>query len=401
MISRFGKKGFFVEHYDWVALGVGLLTLAGGAAFYAMTLGDDPDEAAGASVAEVDRMKPKKTGVAALDMTKMLQAVRLTRNPLKSTEIKEDAENFLASERRVLCKCGKAIPGNIQLCPACPFCGAKQEEEQKVVLDSDNDGMPDKWEKRYAAGSPSAVSHPKSKPLNPNDPSDRDLDSDGDGFTNIEEYEASLAESKTGFKYDPLNPNEHPDYLDSLKIILPVKPTNMPFAFRRATKIPAGWRCDFVDPSRKDDNGRKGKVLTAIVGEEIVDKDLDPKKMTKSGFVLKSYTQKSEKRAIPGSELKKTVDVSEVVVERKRDGKSITMTIQEGKSLKLTPVDVQVTLQYQRGEAKNFDVVPGSEIDLNGSKYKVDRIEAVGKGAKVTVEKVLGGEKRVLEALEP
>ncbi|MCX7723342.1 MAG: polysaccharide lyase [Verrucomicrobiae bacterium] len=40
--------------------------------------------------------------------------------------------------------------------------------------DTDNDGMPDAWEKRFG--------------LNPKDPSDTSLDKDGDGYTNIEEY---------------------------------------------------------------------------------------------------------------------------------------------------------------------------------------------------------------------
>ena len=167
----------------------------------------------------------------------------------------------------------------------------------------------------------------------------------------------------------------------------------MPFAFTKATKIPAGWRCEFFDPSRKDDYGRKGKILTAIVGEEIVDKDVDAKKALKSGFVLKSYTAKSEKRAIPGSELKKTVDVSEAVVERKSDGKVITLVIQEGKNVKLTPVDVQARLSYERGTVKTFDVVPGAEIVL-----RIKEIKAVGKGAKVTLENALSGKLRTLEA---
>jgi hypothetical protein len=40
--------------------------------------------------------------------------------------------------------------------------------------DSDGDGMPDKWEKKYG--------------LNPNDPSDAVKDCNGDGYTNIEKY---------------------------------------------------------------------------------------------------------------------------------------------------------------------------------------------------------------------
>ena len=376
MITRTGSRGFLASHYDWLVLGIGVIVLGVGAVFYVSSLGEDPDEAAAEAVARIDRMKPAETGVASLDLSEFQSAASSIRKPVLLTEIDGRSESFLASERRVLCsKCGKVISGDVVAVPACPYCGEKQKVEAKPVLDADGDGLPDEWEKRYG--------------LNPNDPADANADLDGDEFTNLEEYEA---------KTDPKDPKDHPDYLDSLKIVLPLKETSMPFAFRKATKIPAGWRCEFFDPSRKDDYGRKGKVLTAIVGEEIVDKDLDPKKALKSGFVLKSYTAKSEKRAIPGSELKKTVDVSEAVVERKGDGKVVTLVIQEGKNVKLTSVDVQVRLSYERGTAKTFDVVPGAEIVLSGTKYKIKEIKAAGKGAKVTLENGLSGKRRTIEA---
>ena len=377
MIARTGGRGFFAAHYDWLILGLGVIVLGAGIAFYVSSLGEDADAAAAEAVARIDRMKPAETGVAPLDLSEFQSVSSAIRKPVLLAEIiDERVESFLASERRVLCgKCGKAISGDVVAVPACPYCGEKQKTEKKPVLDTDGDGLPDEWEKKYG--------------LNPNDASDANADLDGDDFTNLEEYVA---------KTDPKDPKDHPDYLDSLKIVLPLKETSMPFAFRKATKIPAGWRCEFFDPARKDDYGRKGKVLTAIVGEEIVDKDLDAKKALKSGFVLKSYTAKSEKRAIPGSELKKTVDVSEAVVERKSDGKVITLVIQEGKNVKLAPVDVQATLSYERGTAKTFDVVPGAEIVLSGTKYKVKEIKAAGKGAKVTLENGLSGKPRTLEA---
>ena len=375
MITRTGSKGFLAAHYDWLVLGAGVIVLGVGAAFFVSSLGEDPDEAAAEAVARIDRMKPAETGVAPLDLSEFQSASSSIRKPVLLAEVNPLAESFLASERRVLCKCGKAISGDVRAVPACPYCGEKQQEEKKPVLDADGDGLPDEWERKYG--------------LNVNDPADANADLDGDEFTNLEEYVA---------KTDPKDPKDHPDYLDSLKVVLPLKETSMPFAFTKAYKIPAGWRCEFVDPSRKDDNGRKGKVLTAVVGEEIVDKDLDPKKALKSGFLLKSYTAKSEKRAIPGSELKKTVDVSEAVVERKGDGKVITLVIQEGKNVKLTSVDVQVRLSYERGTAKTFDVVPGAEIVLSGAKYRVKEIKAAGKGAKVTLENGLSGKLRTLEA---
>jgi Bacterial TSP3 repeat len=48
----------------------------------------------------------------------------------------------------------------------------------KPPVDTDGDGMPDDWERAHG--------------LNPNDPSDRNGDRDGDGYTNLEEYLNSL-----------------------------------------------------------------------------------------------------------------------------------------------------------------------------------------------------------------
>jgi len=296
MISRTGKENFLLAHYDWIALGVGLLALVAAAAYYVMSLGADPDEAAAETAAQVARLKPSETGVAGLDLETMRQAVRLTRNPLQMAEVPEKSESFLASERRVFCKkCKQAISGDIRQTPKCPFCGEPQEEEKKVVLDADGDGLPDEWEKRYG--------------LNPNDPADAAADKDGDEFTNLEEFQA---------KTDPTNKNDHPDYLDSLTLSLPLKETYMPFVFTRATKIPSGWRCEFFDARQKDDYGRAGRTLTAVIGEEIGG----------SGFLLKGYEKKEAKRAIKGGEgLMKTVDVSEATVERKRDGKTLKLVI--------------------------------------------------------------------------
>jgi len=369
MISRTGKDSFLAAHYDWVALGVGLLALAGAAAFYVSSLGEDPDEAAARTAADVARMKPSETGVKPLDMEKLRQAVRLTRTPLQMSEIPERSESFLASERRVFCKkCQQAISGDIRLTPKCPFCGEPQAVEKVVVLDTDGDGLPDEWERRYG--------------LNPNDAADADLDKDGDAFTNLEEFKA---------KTDPTDKNDHPDYLDSLTLSLPLKETSLPFVFTKATKIPAGWRCEFFNAREKDDYGRLGRTFTAVVGEEIGG----------SGFILKAHEQKETKVAIKGGEgLKKTVDASEVVIERKRDGKKLTLVVAANKKAKPAAVDIQATLVYSRGTVQNFEVVPGSEIVLSGVTYRIVEIKAVGKGARVTIEHALSGKKRSIEALE-
>ena len=369
MITRSGNQGFFAAHYDWILVGVGALALTGAVVFYAMTMGSDADDAAAQTVRSVERMRPAETGVKALDMAAFQTAMRVTRNPVTIAEISEKAESFLASERRVSCKkCKKAISGDVRKFPVCPYCGEKQELEKKVVLDADGDGLPDEWERRFG--------------FNPGDASDAQADKDGDGFTNIEEFQA---------KTDPTNGKDHPDYLDSLKIVLPLKPTYMPFVFTRANKIPSGWRLEFFDASRRNDYGQIGRTVTAVIGEEI----------GKYGFVVKGFEQKQARKSIKGGKgMQKMVDISEAVLTRKRDGKTVRLVIVADRKEKPTAVDVQATLAYERGTVQNFEVVSGSEIELNGTKYKIADVQAVGKGAKVVVENSISGKKRVLEALE-
>lgn len=374
MIARSAGRGFFAEHWDWVALAACLALLAGGAAFFALSLGVDPELAAADEAAAVERMKPSGTGFVETDLAPYLLSLKSVASPMAVAEVGEKDESFLSSEKRVFCvKCKKAIPGDINVAPTCPFCGEKQEEEKKVVLDADEDGLPDEWEKRHG--------------LNPGDAADADSDKDGDGFTNMEEFLA---------KTDPADPKDHPPYIDSLSVTLPLKETRMPFIFTGAMQVRDTWRCEFFDAKQRDDHGRAGRTMTAVIGEEIGASVKKP-----SGYVLKSYEKKEEKRDRKGMKgMKVTVDVSEVTVERKGDGKVVKLRIAASKKEKPAPVDVQATLKYERGGVKTLDVVPGSEIDLNGQKFKVKAIKPIGKGASVTLADSLTGKEHVLKALE-
>lgn len=369
MISRSGKDNFVVAHYDWIVAAVGALALVGAAMFFMTRLGLDPESSAEQAAADVDRLKPAETGVKEPDFTEFAVAMRIARKPPTVDEIPADKENFLASERRVKCidpACAKAIPGASEICQ---FCGKKQETEKKAVLDADADGLPDVWEKLHG--------------LNPGDAGDANADSDGDGFTNLEEFQA---------KTNPKDAADHPDYLDSLKVVLPLNETYLPFAFRKANKIPKGWRLEFYDPKRKDEFGRAGAIVTALEGEEI----------GAYGYKLVKYEPKTEMRAIKGSNLTKPVDVSEAVVERLSDHKQVSLVVQSGnpKAFKYSPIDVQVTLSYERGGTTTFKAVPGETIALSGAKYKVVDVKPVGKGAKVTLEDVANRRKRTIDALE-
>ena len=361
------RANFFVAHYDWLAAGVGIAALAAGGAFFALALGEDADRIASEKAAEIDRLRPQEIGVQPIDMTENLAATRLTVKPIVVSDVSlsDSQASFLASERRIFCKkCRKVLSGDVKECPSCHEI---QEEKAAIVLDADGDGMPDSWEQRYG--------------LDPHNPADAEQDKDKDGFTNLEEYLAK-DDPKTKRWTDPTDPNDHPSYLGSLWYRLPLKETHLPFVFTKATKIPAGWRCEFFDAKKKDVKRGMTGIVTAKVGDEVPD----------SGFVVKAYEQKSEKREKKGMKgMFFNVDVSEVALERKADGKVVKAVLSSPKSAKPVPVDVQATLVYKRGAEKTFDVVPGQEIELNGTKYRIAEVRPDGKDkAKVVVTDLKG-----------
>lgn len=69
--------------------------------------------------------------------------------------------------------------------------GGYPEYNGTPYIDTDGDGMPDEWEKKNG--------------LNPNDPSDANLDCNGDGYTNIEKYINGINTKKKVDWTDPKN----------------------------------------------------------------------------------------------------------------------------------------------------------------------------------------------------
>ena len=360
MISRNSEGGFFAAHWDWLVAAAGVAALVVGVVLFVMAGGGDPDENARAAVDRLKSAKRAETGVKPVDMAQYERALQFAVKPSTISEIEETGGNFLISARRVFCKfCKKPIHDGAK---ACPFCGETQPEPEKVAVDADGDGLPDDWETKYGLD----VAQ-----------NDADADKDGDGFTNAEEYAAGT---------DPSDKNSHPDYFDSLKLVLPLKETVLPFYLRSYMKTPSGIKLEFFDPKRRNDYGKNGYRYSVLVGEAIGD----------TGFTAKSFEQKEKKVKIKGSNVERAVDVSSVTIVRKKDGKELELALDE----KRKPVDVQATLEFSRGETKTFVVVPGGTIDLYGSKYKVVEVKNAGKGAKVVLEDLLLGKIRTVETLE-
>jgi len=353
MIAGKDGKGFFAAHWDWLVALAGLLVLAAAAFALVTAFGEDPDEKANEMLRQLGGAPRGATGVEAVDLSAFETAAKKVQTPPKVVEIAETQESFMASGRRVFCEqgdaadekkaCGLPIPFGLK---TCPLCGAKQPEEQKVVLDSDGDGMDDEY------------------------------------------FEA---------KTDPNDPASHPDYLDSLTLKMPLKETYLPFYFDKVQKLPNGTkRYYFRDPRRKNAYGQRGVTYSVLEGEEIGQAETLP-----TGFIVKGYTERSEERKIAASkgekQLRKTVDTSFATIERKSDRKRLELVV--GESKRAVAVDSKATLVYTRGETKEFNVAVGEEISLNGNMYKVVEITREDKTAKVTVAG-LAGKKTLTAPLE-
>lgn len=352
------KQNFFAAHWDWLAAAAGFAALAVSGAFFAMSLGNSPEAGADEYEASLKAQKPAHEGVEPANLDVLNKVFRLAKTPPRLDRVDGKKGNFLSSEGRVFCQqgdaeskakaCGRPIPAESEVCP---YCKVKQNVV-KIEADADHDGLPNEWEVKYG--------------LNPNDPNDAAKDLDGDGFTNLEEYLA---------KTDPKDKASHPDYLDSLVVSGPLKKTSLPFYFNAYMQIPKGFRFTFWGAA-----GTAGKSL-CVKGDEVV---IDPGKgaKVKTGWLVEDFEQKSELREISGAKgMKKSVDVSIVTLKRAKDGK--TMKIVRG--VKENPVEEETELTYKRNPEKTFTVSKGSEFELSGSKYRVEKLSAVDNGCQATV----------------
>ena len=376
------KNNFFKDHYDWLVAFAGLGLLAGDVFMFVSSDNLSEEDARSACEAELKQRKPTHKDVAAADFS-VLDKVRNGMEAPSLLQVPSDkAGNFLASECRVYCQnpdhaaCHKPIPYKSKVCP---FCGFQQPSEDSTEavrggVDADKDGLPDAWELKYG--------------LNPNDPADAKQDTDGDTFTNLEEFEA---------KTDPTDPDSHPDFLDFLALASALRTEELPFMFKMATPIPNGHRLTFVATKWNQDkkpvigDSVVKSMATAEVGKEVVFQLMKIKYVkgvaqddkVKSGWRVLKYNKKEDRVLKPGTEQKVLVDVSTADLERISDKRTISVQIGVRKPV---AIEEQIDLVWNRGEGKKFTVTAGSEFTLANRKYKVKKFAKDGNACKVTIE---------------
>ena len=376
------KQSFLAAHWDWlVALG-GFAALAAAGVFLVPSLGLTPEDGAAEYESQLNAIKPAHEGVAAADLSVLANAYKTAQKPPALASVDPKAASFLGSEGRVFCQkgdpelkgtaCGKPIPA---MSENCPLCGMKQKVV-KVEADTDHDGLPNDWEKKYG--------------LNPNDASDAAKDADGDGFTNLEEYEA---------KTDPKDKLSHPDYMDFLALAGGVQDTKLDFYFKEAMKLPAGYRFRFQRLNRKDRNS--AATYTALMDAEIATDEVNEKLREKSGWKVVGYEQKEEKMKIAGSQLTKTVDSSTVEIQRVSDGRKIKLVIvpnvKQFRDRIETALESRIDIAWNRGEGLKFTVAEGTEFAIKERKYRVTKLKKVNNGgAEVTVQDLTSKAEKIL-----
>ena len=224
---------FLAKHYEKLILGACLLCLIGG--IFLVVNGVTGEQKRLETTFEDANSKVSGNKILpALDLSGLQTAATSLQDPrtrLAIVEPVKDAKkgSLLQAKRYILCKnfkCGNLIHVKMD---TCIFCGQAQDPYRDLTPedDTDRDGIPDLEEQRWEF-------------LNHLDPYDAYFDYDGDGFLNIEEYQAKTAMD---------DPDEFPPLAMLLRVIQ-VGKRKLPFQFVRVrtldSEIKSNWKMEFI-----------------------------------------------------------------------------------------------------------------------------------------------------------
>ena len=331
-------------HYDKLVAIVMLVGLLGSLLYLALQVGLIQTKQK-RFVEAIDSLQPRHPLTAAQDTAPYEAGLAAFQAPSQATNW---TQAMFVPERRVYCvDCRRPIEYAVE---RCPFCDVVQppEKEDRADYDGDSDGLWDSWERDHG--------------LDDRDPRDAEMDPDGDGFTNIEEFQADP-------RTDPRDENVSPSIIAKLRLVAIVAD---PFRLRFKSVI------TLPDGSLKFAINTRGNVRTYFqkLGEDV------------EGFTLFKYTPKEEEQNVGG--MTRPVDMS-------------VLTLKRGD--KLIPLVKGQDVQYNEYTARLVLTVDGTEytvrlddvITLARKTYKVITIDS-GKGSLV-LRRVQDGRELVIRGM--
>ena len=331
MAQKRGLSFSLIRHYD-KAIAVVVLAVLLASLFVLARSAAESRKRKDRYQADVSGMRPKHAILAPLSIELYEAAQRNLRSP-QTLRQPETGVGLFVPERRVRCvDCLYPIRSDAK---ECPYCHAQQPAPvviDKNKLDSEGRGIPNGWRMTH-------FRHPFAMA---EDLSRADDDADGDGFTNLQEYQAGT---------NPRDPKDHPDLIELMRC-REIATRPFPFTLTSAIRMPKG-DLQLTFNMRGNDN-------THFV------KKGDP--IGKTGLIYSNCTQKSETILDPRVGTRK-VDRYEALLFRPADGKTFTLRDNDAQA----PMEQEVVLTLTAGGKTNeYQVAAGGTLELEGQRYKVD-----------------------------
>lgn len=330
------KKGLgptLKRNYDKVIFGIVILFLVGSVAFLLTSekgIQDETDQFEGQIRSTLNAQH------ADLEPTNP-EAFQKAAKSFETPFLLSTNKNFLVAQERVRCiKCSRPIPYEAE---KCTHCGEPQpsEDGRRPGGDSDNDGLPDEYEEKYAF-------------LNPLDPTDADQDFDGDSFTNLEEYKAGT---------NPSDPASHPSLVAFLRI-RSMEEARIAYSLNGSVNAGAAGRKFQIK------NTRTGQDIFTLLGQEIND-PTPPDGGAK--YKIISAIEKSEERDTPTGRRK----VNFYVVTISNGSTQYTLVEREPYG---TSGECRLTLVCARGaDAKEVQAQSNLPFTFDGETFDVLKVD--------------------------
>lgn len=313
------------QHYDKLIAIVVFLVLVGSLLYLAVQLGLVNVKEQSFKKA-MTGLVPQNEYAILVDPERYESVRQMVFEPFLITSATWTNNNMFVVDKRFWCKdCKMPVPYEAKVCP---FCGSlvPPDPGEDPAGDMDKDGIPYALEIKYG--------------LNPMDPSDAQLDNDGDGFTN---YEEIMAQPPT----DPNNMTDTPPVDQKLRLdAIGLSPFRL--KFKSKILMPDGALQFGLNLAR---GGQPPKTYFKKLDEEV------------EGFTLVKYEEKSRPDAVVINK-----DISELTL--KRGDKEIILI----KDQDIQHNEYMVRLLFPV-ENKQFIVAPGKTFDLRDKTYQLISVD--------------------------